>query len=210
MKLGISALLGLVVLFAFTDSPFHWSKYEVRRSEELVEFVNSDSIMDEGRKIKLDKEYVESRAEYWMYSSQLIKQYGRDSLDKLLPIAMPCECTLKKDTILIFSGIGYMGGFASIVQIHKGQFSSAFHHYISGEIFKRYLSDSTERESITVENETQQLALYTRPQFRIGERISGILTYSTPTYYRLPKEEEIDTNQVEAKLRFTCILKNSW
>lgn len=119
----------------------------------------------------------------------------------------PCECLVKKDTVLVSMGIGFFGGMAFNVAISKDNFQSSYYLYIDDvKPYKASLKDSFSNE-LTVKSKYQYLILDKQPTFQEGQQLSGYLTMTSQDYYENSYGEKLDTNYVSGKIQFTCTAK---
>ena len=138
------------------------------------------------------------------------KNSVREQMDQVFDNGAPAVCrgTLSGDTLNINTSIGFFGGYSFLLQIHGDQFNFSFAPSEQEKIFKDEPTDSAFKSQIIVNSSTQELVLDSKPAFVGGERVTGVVKFTTVHYFvkRAGPEETsaVDTVVNLGKVYFTC------
>jgi len=132
------------------------------------------------------------------------------SQDSALYIGMPtpCYCTLDKDTLNVKIGIGFFGGMGFETKIFDHSFRSNYFVYTDDvKPYKYNLSDKDFTDNLHLPNKYQSLILNEKPTFQPGQQLTGYLTFTSPSWYETAVKNQLDTNYVQGRFYFTCLIK---
>ncbi|HET9745064.1 MAG TPA: hypothetical protein VFP97_05070 [Chitinophagaceae bacterium] len=119
-----------------------------------------------------------------------------DTLQTL--IGLPCDCTIKADTIFLLGGLFYGGGIGIDLRIANNSFDAKVLR--AGKGF-RTDSASNFAEQITLNTSHQELRIQDPGSLKRGKHIVGQLTLITQDFY---KKDEIAEDRIYMKILFRC------
>lgn len=174
-----------------------------------------DSAIQE-QKVLNTIQYRENRSRYQFQNfknGQLLDKTKNES--DLDSVGTQCDCILDGDTLKIGMGIWVFGGFAFSIELVDNKFTSSYwldEH--KREIFKLNNGD-TLTGNITIPFIDQKLILDSFPTYKLGQRLTGFLSYRTINYLRASDFEEwsikdeysgknMDTMYTKGVIHFTC------
>ncbi len=124
-------------------------------------------------------------------------------------LPLPCNCYLKKDTIILQAALGTTMGLGLKIKLQGKRFSSYF--YVYNSEIPIYKADDTEGDfghALFLENPKAKLLLQEKPKFELGELLRGHLSYSTATFYeKLSQNDSTSRNHIKGELLFSCRLR---
>jgi hypothetical protein len=187
------------------------TKYELsldslynKNIRQLDSIINKDEVVEPSYKSKVTPEEKEEMIEYMKAetpdfgknrSRYYFNYYKNNKIDKEalkgfgdFILNSPCDCVLSNDTIKVRMGIWVFGGFAFEIDIGGNKFSSRYiddKHDI--KVYKLRLSDTLDY-SVTVNNTIQDLTLNSKPNYIVGQNITGYFKFQTDKYYSLDDE----------------------
>lgn len=175
MKFIISViLLALVISCDINNSNY---LYEISEIENISEYEKFDSI----------DRMIDTMAEYSDYEPFRLNRSRIYWEGKIFQGV--CSCKLTKDTLLVYSTMAFLSENSGyFIEIRNNSFNSYY----------RELEYLPSRKGFSAANLRQELILTSRPQFKEGEQITGLLTFITP----LGRDET-----VRGKMYFTCMVK---
>jgi len=118
-----------------------------------------------------------------------------------------CKCEMNKDTIIIYSGVGFFGGAAISIKVYNDQFRSSFYEYADDVKPYKLNKNSEFTGEISVDSKLQYLQLDKKPTYKIGQQLTGYLILTSNEYFENRYGEKLDTNFVKVEMRFTCETK---
>ncbi|MBN8837071.1 MAG: hypothetical protein J0I09_07420 [Sphingobacteriia bacterium] len=182
------------------------NKYELQfdsiyaeRIKLVDSLIKTDNVIDPAYKEKTTQElkqeiiedmklrspvYRNNRSKYYFnyFKNNKIDQETLKVLKNFTYIS-PCDCYLSNDTIKVSMGLGGFGFWGFSVEITKDKFNS---QYFVGDVetknYKTKLND-TLGYSIVVKNDFQNLIINTKPNYTVGQNITGYLSFKTNNYY---------------------------
>lgn len=178
MKLIVLAilLLSLVVSCNINNSNYLSEIAEIENISEYEKFDSIDRMIDTMEEYSYYKPYRLNRSRiYW--EGKIFQGV--------------CSCKLTKDTLIVYSTMAFLSENSGyFIEIRNNSFNSYYKELEYSPSLKRF----------SAANLNQKLTLTSRPKFKEGEQITGLLTFITP----LDRDET-----VKGKMYFTCIVKNS-
>ena len=163
-----------------------------------------DSILKESPMYR--PEYRNNRSRIYLKESENNQDQPMDPVfDK--GAGAPCFCSLSKDTIYVNTSLGFFGGYVFELKIYKDEGMFSFMPTLDQRVFKVNLSDSTFQDQIAVPSVIQKMTLEAKPNFSPNEQITGLVEFTTNTYYVKKNEKMVDTVFNSGKVHFTCVLK---
>lgn len=201
MKTNSIGLL-FILITSFVSAQEYTTRYYIDSIPNSIEFFKLDieekkldslnKIEPQKDKFGLDKsEFIKNRSrlfmnKYWNNINQEINEEGANTIN-FIPLF--CSCEIKKDIISIETGWNYYGLVVFKTEVAKSTFQT-----------KLKLNDET------IEMEYQKLILNTQPSFKIGQQLSGLLTYKTKKIIQSTTNTiETDQTHYDGKIYFTCI-----
>ncbi len=150
------------------------------------------------------KDFRNNRSRIFM-DSYTNEKLNPENPEFKLGLPTPCDCFTAHDTMFIYMGIGFFGGFGFNITVSTHNFQSSFFDYTDDyKPYKYSLSDTASYNYITKKNKYQFLILDKKPSFTIGQQLTGYLTYTTNSYYQKTSGNNFDNIFVSGKLYFTC------
>jgi hypothetical protein len=130
-------------------------------------------------------------------------------------VGSECSCILDGDTLKIGMGIWVFGGFAFSINIVDNKFTSSYwldEH--KRKIFK-LSSSETLTDNILIPFAEQKLILDSLPTYKLGQQLTGFLSYKTINYLRASdfkdwsikdeySDKNMDTMYTRGVIHFAC------
>jgi hypothetical protein len=117
----------------------------------------------------------------------------------------PCTCELGQDTISITVGLGLFGGLGFDIKVYADKFQSNFFEYTDDiKPYKTNLSDTAFSSQVYQNSKYQSLILDSKPTYKSGQQLTGLLTYTSNNFYEKISDTQLDTSYVTGKIYFTC------
>ena len=214
----ITTLLAFTFLFQYctepvTDTNVYSAKYEVGKIRGLDSFKTYnqyekkfDSIDAQYPTVEKGK-FMTNRSRIYMESFENGKPASQEKA-LYTGAPMPCECVFSRDTIYISSIVGFFGGSGHGIKIFKDSFESFYVNYTDDvKPFKYNLTDTSFTDNLAVMSKYQTLRLEEKPAFKIGQQLTGLLTFTSRDYYAQSIGDMMDTQYVKGKMFFTCQVK---
>jgi hypothetical protein len=183
-----------------------YSTGEIKGLQSFLVLTNDEKSMDS---IEMDSSWIigkfsDNRGRIFLQTTRNNKPES-EGLDTTTGIPAICICYTYKDTITIKPGIGFFGGMGLIIKVSKNDFNSRYFLFIDqDDTFKSKLSDKKFTGQIVVDNSYQKLVLLKKPDFSLGEQITGLLDFTTYNYYEKRNQNTVDTLSHIGKVYFTC------
>ena len=163
-----------------------------------------------GGSTSLKKDFFNNRSRVFLNSFTDDKLDSNDFFRyKSLP--MPCDCYVKNDTVFVDMVIGFLGGSGFNIKIFDKKFQSDFFDYSSDDkIYKLNQTDTAFTSIAIAASKYHSLILKVKPTFKLGQQITGFLTFTSDNWYERSVGDILDRKFVSGKLFFTCQTKFKW
>lgn len=123
-------------------------------------------------------------------------------------VSADCSCIINNDTLVIATGFGVFGGETFLAKITGNTFLAS--HYVFDEVggYTLNINNKVLADHLYIPIKYQNLILNTQPTFADGQKLTGLLTYTTHNYYN-KRNGKIDICYSRNKMYFTCITRLS-
>ena len=154
-------------------------------------------------------DYINNRSRLlWLNSINGVedKNKGGAVTDELPAL---CNCVVLNDTLFINSGFGFFDGAGVVVKANGTKFRSSIYEYTDGQKPYKLTSKSEFTNYIVVNSRFQHLQFESKPDFKLGQQLTGYLTLTSNDYFSQVYENKLNTNAVKVRMKFTCLTKKS-
>jgi hypothetical protein len=155
----------------------------------------------EKQKIAVDTRIKDNRSRYY-FQLFLNNEPQPPQYKDIDTLVTPCDCEVVNDTIKVRMGVWVFGGFAFALDIVGNKFTSRYWEDTHKQkIYKSRMQDSLLVDNVEVPNVTQELILDKTPIYKLGQQLTGYLSFKTGYYFRSADyEKEIEYEYTDKKM----------